>query len=65
MLTAGCDGAIAGVSIVTGIIANLIAFISLVAFVNAVVSWLTALIGFDNMTLVVSKILQFQLAKNF
>lgn len=52
ILTAGCDGAIAGVSIVTGIIANLIAFISLVAFVNAVVSWLAALIGFNNMTLV-------------
>lgn len=47
VLDAASNGAFAAVQLIAGIIANLVAFVSFVAFLNAVVSWLGMLVGFD------------------
>lgn len=46
-LDAASNGAMTAISLVTGIIANLIAFVSFIAFANGVVSWFGYLIGLD------------------
>lgn len=46
-LDAACSGAFSAISVVLGIIANLIAFISCVALLNSVLGWLGYLIGLD------------------
>lgn len=46
-MDAASNGAMTAVSLVMGIVANLIAFVSFVAFVNAAVAWLGYLIGLD------------------
>lgn len=53
-LSAGCHGALSAVNIVSGVVASLITFISLVAFANGIVSFFADLIGFENVTLIVS-----------
>lgn len=47
MLDAASNGAFAAIELIAGIIANLIAFVSFVAFLNSLVSWLGMLVGHD------------------
>lgn len=47
VLDAASNGAYMAVSLIAGIVANLIAFVSFVAFMNAIVSWLGMLVGYD------------------
>jgi pyrimidine nucleoside transport protein len=53
-LDAATNGALLGIQIVLGITANLIAFVSFIAFLNGVLSWLGMLVGFEALTLEVS-----------
>ncbi|KAK2577185.1 hypothetical protein KPH14_003341 [Odynerus spinipes] len=46
LLDAATKGALAAIPMVLGIIANIVAFVSFVAFVNALLSWLGILLGF-------------------
>lgn len=50
MLDAASNGAFAAVNLIAGITANLIAFVSFVAFTNGVVGWLGMLVGYDFIT---------------
>lgn len=50
MLDAASNGAQQAIALVLGIIANLIAFVAFVAFLNGIVSWLGILIGYDFLT---------------
>jgi pyrimidine nucleoside transport protein len=54
VLDAATKGVLLGIQLVLGIIANLIAFVSFVAFFNGVLSWLGVLVGVENLTLEVS-----------
>jgi len=54
VVDAATKGAMMGTQLVLGIIANLIAFVSCVAFINGVLSWLGMLVGFEGLTLEVS-----------
>jgi pyrimidine nucleoside transport protein len=51
---AATKGAMMGTQLVLGIIANLIAFVSFVAFVNGMLSWFGMLVGFEGLNLEVS-----------
>jgi nucleoside permease NupC len=51
---AATKGAMMGTQLVLGIIANLIAFVSFIAFVNGMLSWFGMLLGFEGLTLEVS-----------
>lgn len=51
MLDAASNGAFAAVSLIAGIIANLVAFVSFVAFMNSIIGWLGLLIGYDFITI--------------
>lgn len=55
VISAGCAGALSAVNIVQNIIASLIALISLVAFGNGILSWLGTMVGYENLTIEVSK----------
>ncbi|XP_058797169.1 solute carrier family 28 member 3-like isoform X2 [Phymastichus coffea] len=50
VIDAATKGALAGIPLILGIIANIIAFVSAVAFINAILSWLGELIGYDFIT---------------
>ncbi|XP_012270178.1 solute carrier family 28 member 3 [Orussus abietinus] len=50
VLDAATKGALAGIPIVLGIIANIIAFVSVIAFMNSILSWLGVLVGVDGLT---------------
>lgn len=50
VLDAASNGALVAIQLIAGIIANLIAFVSFVAFMNAVVSWLGMLVGYEFVT---------------
>lgn len=50
LLDAGIRGALNGIPIVLGITANIIAFTSFVAFLNALLSWIGGLVGYSEMT---------------
>ena len=54
MIDAATKGALAGIPLILGIIANIIAFVSAVAFLNAILSWLGGLTGYENVTFEVS-----------
>jgi nucleoside permease NupC len=54
VVDAATKGAMMGIQLVLGIIANLIAFISFIAFVNGMLSWFGMLLGFEGLTLEVS-----------
>jgi pyrimidine nucleoside transport protein len=54
VLDAATNGALLGIQLVLGITANLIAFVSFVAFLNGVLSWLGMLVGVEALTLEVS-----------
>lgn len=47
VLDAASNGAFAGIALIAGITANLIAFVSFVSFLNGIVNWLGLLVGFD------------------
>ncbi|XP_050534670.1 sodium/nucleoside cotransporter 2-like [Daktulosphaira vitifoliae] len=47
VVDAACRGAQFAVQMVSAIIANIIAFVSFVAFINALLSWLGILVGFE------------------
>lgn len=49
-MDAASNGAFAAVQLIAGIIANLVAFVSFVAFLNSVVGWLGMLVGYDFLT---------------
>lgn len=51
VLDAASNGAQIAIGIVLSIIANLIAFVSFVAFLNAVISWFGMLVGFEELSL--------------
>lgn len=50
-LDAACKGAVAAISVVFGIIANIIAILSFLAFTDGVLGWLGPLIGFDELSM--------------
>lgn len=54
MVDAATKGAMMGTQLVLGIIANLIAFVSFVAFINGMLSWFGMLVGFESLSLEVS-----------
>ncbi|XP_043260400.1 solute carrier family 28 member 3 isoform X1 [Colletes gigas] len=58
-MDAASKGALAGIPLVMGIIANIVAFVSFIALLNALLSWLGMLVGFDGLTF------EFILSKTF
>ncbi|XP_014208391.1 solute carrier family 28 member 3-like [Copidosoma floridanum] len=50
VLDAATKGALAGIPLILGIIANIVAFVSAVAFLNTILSWLGSLVGYDYIT---------------
>jgi hypothetical protein len=54
VLDAATRGAMLGIQLVFGIIANLIAFVSFVAFFSGMLSWFGMLLGIEGLTLEVS-----------
>ncbi|XP_031786980.1 solute carrier family 28 member 3 isoform X2 [Nasonia vitripennis] len=50
VIDAATKGALAGIPLLLGIIANIIAFVSAVAFLNSILSWLGTLVGFEEIT---------------
>lgn len=50
VMDAACKGANFGFQLIGAIISNIIAFVSLVAFLNAIISWLGHLVGFENLS---------------
>lgn len=50
ILDAASNGAQAAIALILGISANIVAFVSFMAFLNAIVSWLFILIGYDGIT---------------
>jgi pyrimidine nucleoside transport protein len=51
VLDAGTKGAVTAMQLVLGIIANIIAFVSFIAFLNGILSWLGMLVGVEGITL--------------
>ncbi|KAJ8686623.1 hypothetical protein QAD02_022417 [Eretmocerus hayati] len=51
VIDAATKGALAGIPLVLGIIANIVAFVSAVTFLNSVLLWLGILVGYENITL--------------
>lgn len=50
ILDAASNGANAAISLILGICANIVAFVAFVAFLNAFVSWIFVLVGYDGIT---------------
>lgn len=50
ILDAATNGANVAINLVLGIIANLIAFVSFIAFLNGIINWLAVLVGEDQIT---------------
>lgn len=59
MLDAASNGASQGISLILNIIANLVAFVSFIAFADGVFTWATSLLGFEDVGI------QFLLGKFF
>ncbi|XP_020284175.1 solute carrier family 28 member 3-like [Pseudomyrmex gracilis] len=51
IIDAATNGALAALPIILGIIANIVAFVSFIAFVNAVFSWCGGLVGYEALSL--------------
>jgi pyrimidine nucleoside transport protein len=51
VLDAATKGAVTAIQLVLGIIANIIAFVSFIAFLNGILSWLGMLVGANGITL--------------
>jgi pyrimidine nucleoside transport protein len=54
VVDAACKGAQFGLHLIGAIIANIIAFVSFVAFINAIICWLGSLVGIKNLSFEVS-----------
>jgi Nucleoside permease len=54
VIDAACKGAQIGTEMVLGIIANIIAFVSFVAFCNAMLIWFGSLVGVEDLTIEVN-----------
>lgn len=54
VLDAATKGAVAGIPLVLGIVANIVAFVSFVAFINSMLFWLGGLVGIEDLSLEVS-----------
>ncbi|KAF0760377.1 sodium/nucleoside cotransporter 2-like, partial [Aphis craccivora] len=50
VMDAACKGAQFGLKIIGAIVANIVAFVSFVAFINALISWLGHLVGFEDLS---------------
>ncbi|CAD6217221.1 GSCOCG00004731001-RA-CDS [Cotesia congregata] len=50
VMDAATKGALAGIPLVLGIIANIVAFVSFISFFNAILSWFGGLVGFTDLT---------------
>lgn len=55
IMDAASKGATAGIELIMGIIANLIAFLSFVTFFNTLLVWFCGLLGHDNVTIEVRR----------
>lgn len=55
ILDAATNGALAAIPIVLGIIANIVAFVSFVAFLNAMLFWFGGLVGYEALSLEVKR----------
>lgn len=53
-MDAATKGALAGIPLVLGIIANIIAFVSLISFLNGILGWLGGLVDYPDLTLEVN-----------
>ena len=53
-MDAATKGAMMGTQLVLGIIANLVAFVSFIAFIDGMLSWFGMLVGVEGFTLEVS-----------
>ncbi|XP_018398803.1 PREDICTED: solute carrier family 28 member 3 [Cyphomyrmex costatus] len=51
ILDAATNGALAAIPIVLGIIANIVAFVSFIAFINGILSWFGSLVGYEQLSL--------------
>lgn len=54
-MDAACKGAQFGLKIIGAIVANIVAFVSFVAFINAIITWLGHLVGFEDLSFEVSQ----------
>lgn len=54
ILDAAINGALAAIPIVLSIIANIVAFVSFIAFFNAMLSWCGGLVGYKALSLEVN-----------
>lgn len=50
VIDAASNGASTAINLVLGVIANLVAFVSFIAFLNGAANWFGYLIGFDGLT---------------
>ncbi|RZF41864.1 hypothetical protein LSTR_LSTR005326 [Laodelphax striatellus] len=50
IIDAACKGALSGINIITGVIATIIASVSLVAFFSSALQWFAALVGVEGFT---------------
>jgi len=55
VMDAACKGAQFGLKIIGAIVANIVAFVSFVAFINAIISWLGHLVGLEDLSFEVRK----------
>ncbi|XP_011058872.1 PREDICTED: solute carrier family 28 member 3 isoform X2 [Acromyrmex echinatior] len=51
ILDAATNGALAAIPVVLGIIANIVAFVSFIAFLNGILSWFGSLVGYEQLSL--------------
>lgn len=49
-MDAASNGATTAIGLILGIIANLVAFVSFIAFLNGIVNWFGYLVGFDDLS---------------
>lgn len=61
---AATSGALAALPIVLGVIANIVAFVSFVAFLNGMFSWFGGLVGYEQLSLEVKKLFNADFSKN-
>jgi len=54
-MDAACKGAQFGLKIIGAIVANIVAFVSFMAFINAIMLWLGHLVGLENLSFEVRK----------
>lgn len=55
LVDAASKGAVAAIPLILGIIANIVAFVSFMALINSLLSWIGSLVGYEELTLEVRK----------